>query len=207
MKKYSRFVMAALLVLPMMAACSGDEVLTEEPSVKESADSRSAGGDGIDHELEKALEIPDSVLATYMPAGVPLTNDLCGLSKTEFDLNNGVQVIEITSEKPFCIDLITIRNWAYFADNDERAAQGIYVDKCEKNKFKENPDIYAESGELDFVSFERDNQCHLRVFLTENNTGGLRDVFINTYDPTHVLWEGYVQPYNYCRIWIKQQAE
>ena len=207
MKRYFRFVMFALLVLPLLAACGGDEVLVEEPVVEEPIVSRSSVEKGIDYELLKSLEIPDSILATYMPDGVPGSNDLCGLSETVFDVNGSGQVFEITSERPFCINEITIRNWAYFAANNEKASQGIYVDKCGMNEYKKAPFEYAESGELDFMRFERDNQCHLRVFLTENLTGDLRDVFIYTYDPTHVFWEGYVQPNNCGRIWVKQQAE
>lgn len=209
MKKVFRLMMASLLVLPIVVACSKDDGLVDDTAALQLQASRGSEGTVVEDPQDMTDAQLDSIIANGVD-GVPGEFDRCGLSQTEFTLGNGEQVIEVTAEIPFCVLSVQTRRWAYdISDIDdwEKSINKVFFDNCERNELKPNPNVYVKEGSVDFVRFERDSQKHLRVFITANETEGLRDCFIVTYDPSHVLWEGYIIPHNYGRIWIKQEAE
>ena len=209
MKKVFRMIMASLLVLPMVVACGNDDELLDDSAALQSQASRGSEETVVEESQDQTDAKLDSIIANGV-IGVPGEYDRCGLSQTEFTLDNGEQVIEVTSEIPFSVLSVQTRRWAYdISDLDdwEKSINIEFFDNCERNEFKPNPDEYVKEGSVDFVRFERDSQKHIRVFLTANETEDLRDCFIVTYDPSHAMWEGYTIPHNYGRIWIKQEAE
>lgn len=198
MKKAIKSMMIALLALPMVA-CGDDDlpeyvklVQDEKNSVDEGQVSvtpknDNKNGNGKSHDVH-----------------VPGTKDLSGLSETYFEIGKEERVIEVTSKEPFCIYRVTYRI-NRLQINQQKGER--YYDQVGIHGFMTNPDNYQKGDEFGFFRFERDNQCHIRIMIPQNDSGYARDIFFYTFHPGYYFQEDFIIPSNYAQIMIVQSAK